>query len=77
MLRSRGLEFAHAPHPLSTQKPVEIGLRADAVLLSCRDEATGEELENVEGLMTDQGLYIYKTYTNGHALETHWHYVYE
>ena len=34
------------------------------------DDTPGLELENIEVLYTDQGLYVFKLYTNGHNLDT-------
>jgi hypothetical protein len=34
------------------------------------DEGPGLEIENIEVLFTDQGLYTFKLYTNGHNLDT-------
>ena len=33
-------------------------------------ERIGTEIENVEALFTDSGMYIFKVYTNGHSYDT-------
>jgi len=49
---------------------VEIGLRASGAFLSINSEQDGVELENSEVIFTDQGLYLYKSYSNGHVYDT-------
>jgi hypothetical protein len=33
-------------------------------------ERLGTEIENLEALLTDSGMYIFKLYTNGHSYDT-------
>ena len=49
---------------------MEIGLRASGAFLSINSEQDGVELENSEVIFTDQGLYLYKSYSNGHVYDT-------
>jgi hypothetical protein len=51
------------------ERPLEIGLRIDSGFLSLYDE-NGSEIENCEVLFCEEGLYIYKAYTNGHPYDT-------
>lgn len=64
------IEGCYAPNGSHCEKPLEMGLRADALVLSLRDVSTGAELENCEALMTEQGLYLYKAYHSAHNYDT-------
>jgi hypothetical protein len=64
-----GIQGCYGPQRTRCEKPLEIGLRADAAMLSICDES-GVEIENAELLLTREGLYTYKAYTNGHNLDT-------
>ena len=46
-----------------------LGFRADSAFASIYDEQ-GVEIENSELLFTDQGVYVYKSYTSGHPFDT-------
>lgn len=60
----------YAPGQIHCEKPVEIGLRANGGFLSIYSQQDGVELENSEVVFTDQGLYLYKAYSNGHVYDT-------
>ena len=60
----------YAPGQVHCEKPVEIGLRFGGGFLSIYSQPEGVELENSEIIFTDQGLYVYKAYSNGHVYDT-------
>ncbi|RUS35281.1 hypothetical protein BC938DRAFT_473208 [Jimgerdemannia flammicorona] len=62
----------YSPKGSHCERPLEIGFRCDSLLIRILDESDGvaKEIENVETLMTDEGLYVFKAYTNGHIFDT-------
>jgi ribosomal protein S18 acetylase RimI-like enzyme len=66
----------YAPDGDHAEKPIENALKANVTFISLFDESKensrqlGTEIENVEVLFTDQGLYIFKLYSNGHPYDT-------
>ena len=51
------------------QTDLLLGFRVDSAFASIYDEQ-GVEIENSELLFTDQGVYVYKSYTSGHPFDT-------
>ena len=60
-----GISGCYAPNGVHAEKPLEIGLRVDAAIVSVVDEDHNTEIENAEIVFTDQGAFIYKSYTYG------------
>jgi hypothetical protein len=63
----------YAPDGDHCEKPLEIGLKSNQALLSIFDEnieGKPTEIENAEVLFTDQGMFVFKIYTNGHPYDT-------
>ncbi|RUS22374.1 hypothetical protein BC937DRAFT_89494 [Endogone sp. FLAS-F59071] len=62
----------YAPKGGHCERPLEIGFRCDSLIIRILDDSDGvvKEIENTEAIMTDEGLYIYKAYTNGHLFDT-------
>jgi hypothetical protein len=68
----------YAPDGDHCEKPLEIGMKANAAMISIFEESKekgkegtiGAEIENVEVLFTDQGMLVYQLYTNGHPFDT-------
>lgn len=58
------------------EKPIENAVKHSAAIISLfeerrdGDEGADPELENVEVLLTDQGMYFFKIYAQSHALDT-------
>ncbi|KAH3732495.1 hypothetical protein Pelo_16673 [Pelomyxa schiedti] len=63
----------YAPDGDHAEKPLENSIKANVAFASL-EEKKGDiwqpEMENLEIVFTDQGLYIYKLYTNGHPYDT-------
>lgn len=64
-----------APDGTHAEKPIEDGLKAQWGIISLyeegeKEEDAGTEIENAEVLFADQGGYVFKSYTNGHAYDT-------
>lgn len=69
----------YAPNGDHAEKIVEDGLKANTAILSLYEEKRskdkespeiGNEIENIEVIFTDQGMFCYKIYTNGHQKDT-------
>lgn len=66
----------YAPDGLHAERPIEDGLKAQWGIISLYEGGgaaavnTRVEIENVEVLLTDQGCYVFKSYTNGHSYDT-------
>lgn len=59
----------YAPNGEHCERPLEIGVRCDSGIISIYDE-TGIEIENAEILLTQEGVYLFKAYSNGHPYDT-------
>jgi hypothetical protein len=59
----------YAPTGEHCERPLEIGMRQDSGFISIYDEK-GDEIENCELLLADEGVYVYKAYTKGHPFDT-------
>ncbi|XP_062513876.1 uncharacterized protein LOC134189578 isoform X2 [Corticium candelabrum] len=59
----------YVPTGEHSERPLEIGMRQDSGFLSIYDEK-GEEIENCEIVFADEGVYVYKAYSNGHPYDT-------
>jgi GNAT superfamily N-acetyltransferase len=62
--------------PSTAEKVLENALKPNTAFVSLYEEdpdrkgQPGVELENIEVIFTDQGLYLYKLYSNGHPYDT-------
>jgi hypothetical protein len=59
----------YAPNGEHCERPLEIGMRHDSAIISIYD-ASNVELENVEVLFCEEGMYVFKSYSNGHPFDT-------
>ena len=59
----------YSPSGVHCERPLEIGIRQDSAFASIYDE-TDTEIENCELLFTDQGVYLFRAYTNSHPYDT-------
>lgn len=65
----------YAPDGVHAERPIEDGLKAQWGIISLyegrnKGSTTKTEIENVEIFFSDQGGYIFKSYTNGHSYDT-------
>lgn len=67
---SNSIEGCYSSNGSHAEKPLEIALRVNSLVLSLRNSSDTIEFENIEVLLTDQGALIYKIYGNGHESDT-------
>eukprot|EP01125_Pyxidicula_operculata_P010404 TRINITY_DN3421_c1_g2_i2.p1 TRINITY_DN3421_c1_g2~~TRINITY_DN3421_c1_g2_i2.p1 ORF type:complete len:1774 (+),score=439.41 TRINITY_DN3421_c1_g2_i2:2-5323(+) len=69
----------YAPNGDHAEKIVENSLKSNVAIISLyeedrdhtgKDKQKGDEIENLEVIFTDQGMYVYKLYTNSHPYDT-------
>ena len=81
-----GLAECYAPTGIHSEKPLENGLKVNAKFISIYEfhkknqkqplnyltikDVIGKQLENVEVIYTDQGLFFYEIYSRGHSFDT-------
>lgn len=59
----------YTPSGVHCERPLEIGIRQDSAFASIYDESD-TEIENCELLFVEQGVYLFRAYTNSHPYDT-------
>lgn len=65
----KNIKGCYEPSCAHAEKPIECGLKLNNRLWSVFDD-TDEEIESVESVWTEEGIYFFRAYSNGHSWDT-------